>query len=528
MKQLKQDDIYTILNNKIKNDKYKILKELPQPDSFKDIKKASLRIAQAIHNDETINIVGDYDVDGVISTAIMVEFFSALGVDVNYVIPNRFTHGYGLSPKILNNIYDGLIITVDNGIGAFEAGDICFDRKLDLIITDHHTVGENLPKAYAIINPKQSDCQFPFKDICGAQVAWYLCAMVKKDLQANTINMMIFFDLLSLAIVADIMPMKSLNQTMVKKGLIELQNSKRPCFVALREKFNLNKINEEDIGFKIAPLINCAGRMEDANMALDFLLSFDTFEAQQSLEELILLNEQRKQQQQNIYEEAKLKVDVNDEVVLVASDKWNEGIIGIVASKLSQRYDKPAFVFSINNGIAKGSSRSNDINLYDLIDQCSSALLYFGGHKGAAGMSIESNNLPVFKNMLNETIKNMLQKHNPQDKDNVLGQLKISSIDDNLYNTINNFRPFGLENELPSFVFKDIVISNIKTIGKNKEFTKLIVEDETSSIEALIFIDISCKIVVGDKIDFVATISKNAFMGKITYNLMLIKILNEY
>ena len=195
MQNLTQNEIYTILNDRIKDDPFKTLQELPQPDSFKDIQKASKRIAQAVSADETINIVGDYDVDGVVSTAIMVEFFNCLGIEVNYIIPNRFEHGYGLSPKILDDIYDGLIITVDNGISAFEAGEICASRGLDLIITDHHTVGDTLPKAYAIVNPKQDDCQFPFKDICGAQVAWYLCAMVKKELQAD-VNMMRFFKLI--------------------------------------------------------------------------------------------------------------------------------------------------------------------------------------------------------------------------------------------------------------------------------------------------------------------------------------------
>jgi single-stranded-DNA-specific exonuclease len=225
---------------------------LPPPLSFKDIEKATKRICQAIENDETINIVGDYDADGVISTAIMVEFFTkAIGIEVNYIIPNRFTHGYGISAKILDDIYEGIIITVDNGISAIEAGKICKKRGLDLIITDHHTVGENIPDAYAIVNPKQVDCEFPFSDICGANVAWYLCASIKKELGLE-FNLMEFFDLLTIAIVADVMPMKSLNKTVVKRGLQELSNSNRPAIVAIKERFGLSKINEEDIGFKIA------------------------------------------------------------------------------------------------------------------------------------------------------------------------------------------------------------------------------------------------------------------------------------
>ena len=520
MKKLTQNEIHNILNNRIKDDPFKTLKDLPQPDSFKDIKKASLRIAQAVREDETINIVGDYDVDGVVSTAIMVEFFNCLGVEVNYIIPNRFTHGYGVSAKILDDIYDGLIITVDNGISAFEAGDICKIRGLDLIITDHHTVGDSLPKAYAIVNPKQNDCDFPFKDICGAQVAWYLCAMVKKELQAD-IDMMRFFDILALAIVADVMPMKSLNQTMVKRGLKELEKSQRPSLIVLRERLGLKNINEEDIGFKIAPLINCAGRMEDANLALEFLLSYDTFEAGESFDYLVGLNETRKLEQLNIYEEAKIQIDSDDKVIVVSSENWNEGIIGIVASKLSEKYKKPAFVFSITNGVAKGSSRSNDIHLYDLVYKCQDDLIGFGGHKGAAGMSLKAENLEAFKKQLNMKIK---QSEIDEKITNGFGQLDIKSIDNNLYAILESFRPYGLDNEMPLFSFRDIKVLKQTKMGKNKEFTKLVVGDNYSNTEVVIFSDFE-DVAIGSKIDFLATISKNEFRGDVKYNLMLKEVL---
>ncbi len=523
MQNLTQNDIYNILNDRIKDDNYKTLKDLPKPDSFKDIKKASARIAQAVRDDETINIIGDYDVDGVISTAIMVEFFNALDVAVNYIIPNRFTHGYGLSPKILDDIYDGLIITVDNGISAFEAADICANRGLDLIITDHHTVGGKLPKAYAIVNPKQEDCSFPFKDICGAQVAWYLCAMVKKELNVE-FDLMSLFDILALAIVADIMPMKSLNAAMVKRGLKVLEKSQRPALVVLRERFAFKTINEEDIGFKIAPLINCAGRMEEATIALEFLLSFDTFEAEESLEYLVELNERRKLEQLNIFEEAKSQVNITDDVIVVSSPNWNEGIIGIVASKLSEKYKKPAFVFSITKDIAKGSSRSVDIHLYDLISKCSEVLIGFGGHKGAAGMSLQENQLLIFKEMLNEHVK-LIKNNTIQESINYgFGNLNISHINNNLYNMIDSFRPFGLENEMPIFLFTKVQVLDIKKMGKNKEFTKLIVSNGIQNIEVVIFVDFD-NVNISDQISFLATVGKNEFRGKVKYNLMFKELL---
>ncbi|MEA3512383.1 MAG: single-stranded-DNA-specific exonuclease RecJ [Campylobacterota bacterium] len=521
MNRLTIKDIEKILEDRVEKDEFKTLKSLPLPSVFKDMSKATNRIVTAIKNDETINLVGDYDVDGVTSTAIMVEFFSKIGVEINYIIPNRFEHGYGLSPIILEQIYDGLIITVDNGISAVEAASICKKRSLDLIITDHHTVGEQLPDAYAIINPKQKDCLFPFKEICGAQVAWYLCASIKNSLKIKY-NLMELFDLLALAIVADIMPMVSINQTMVKAGLKALISSQRPAIVALKKRYGLVEVTEEDIGFKIAPLINCAGRISDPSIALEFLFSFDEFEANSQLDYLIELNEQRKQEQLNIFTQAKEQVDVASDVVVVSSDNWNEGIVGIVAAKLCEKYKKPAFVFSIKNGIAKASARSDEnTHLYNLIKLSSENLIGFGGHKQAAGMSCKVSDIGAFEKSLNENIKNLPKEEEIKDED-FLGDFSLSDVGDEVYNMIESFRPFGQNNKYPIFRFNSVNIQSITKIGKNKEYTKLIVTDSYIDVEVVIFLDLDTDgINIGDKITFTATISKNEYKGNIKYNLML-------
>ena len=524
MEKLNIKEIKKILEDRVKDDKFKSLKDMPQPSNFKDIDKATLRIIEALKNDETINIVGDYDADGVISTAIMVEFFNkAIGVEVNYIIPNRFEHGYGISEKILDFIYDGIIITVDNGIGAIEVAKIAKKRGLDLIITDHHTVGDKLPEAYAIINPKQKDCKFPFSDICGANVAWYLCANIKKHLKIEY-NLIEFFDLLTIAIIADIMPMKSLNKTIVKRGLKEIEKSNRASIVALKERFGVNSFNEDDIGFKIAPLINSAGRMDDASVALEFLLAYDKFEADEILDYLIDLNENRKQEQLNIFEDAKTQVDANDSVIVVQNKDWNEGIIGIVAAKLSDKYKKPAFVFSKKGDILKGSGRNNSkVSLYDLIESVKEYTLGFGGHKGAAGLSVDFNCFNDFKKAINESYKKFPSELTLV-SNNAICELNISLVQKELFDTIDLFRPFGLENELPSFIFTDLIISNIQEIGKNKEYKKLTLTDGVNFIESLVFVDID-KIYLGDKISFVATINKNEFRDEVSYNLLLKEIL---
>ena len=522
-KELNIKDIENILQNRIKNDKYQTLKSMPTPENFKDIDKATKRIVDAIKNDETINLVGDYDVDGVTSTAIMVSFFSALGVEINYIIPNRFEHGYGLSPLILEQIYDGIIITVDNGISAVESAQICKQRGLDLIITDHHTVGDVLPDAYAIVNPKQSDCPFPFSEICGAQIAWYLCASIKKELKFDY-NLMELFDLLSLAIVADIMPMVSLNKTMVKAGLKVLQKSMRPAMVVLRERYDLKTVTEEDIGFKIAPLINCAGRMADPSIALEFLLSFDEVEANMQLDYLIELNESRKEDQLKMFNEAKEQVEDSDNVVVVSSKDWNEGIVGIVASKLCEKYNKPAIVFSINEGVSKASCRStSDINLYELIKTCASLLNGFGGHKQAAGLSINTDKLENFKILINQKIKT-LPKLDEDTNRNSLGSFNLINVHNEVYNLIESYRPFGITNPYPIFTFNNLEIFNITKMGKNKEYSKLVVGDGKNIIEVVIFVD--CEPMnIGEKISFNATISKNEFRGEVKYNLLFKELL---
>lgn len=517
------NEIEEILHNRIKDDQFTTLKSIPRPDQLKDMDKATKRIVQAIENKETINLVGDYDVDGVVSTAIMVNFFQFLGIELNYIIPNRFEHGYGLSPLILDQISDGIIITVDNGISANEAAKICKERDLDLIITDHHTVGESLPDAFAIVNPKQADCSFPFKEICGAHVAWYLCASLKKALNVQY-DLMNLFDLLTLAVVADIMPMVDLNRTVVKAGLRALENSNRPAISVIKKRFKLHSITEEDIGFKIAPLINCAGRMSDPLIALEFLLSYDKLEAGYQLDELIALNELRKRQQLEMFEDAKSEVNTDEDVIVVASETWNEGIIGIVASKLCDKYKKPSFVFSIEGDTAKASCRSTDnINLYELIKSCSSILNGFGGHKQAAGLSIQKDKIVEFKQLLLENIKN--HKENSIDNQRTMGSLSFENVGYEVFEVIQKYRPYGNGNTFPRFLFEGLEVVGVQKIGKLKEYMKLTVSNQITTVEVLVFIDCQ-EVRIGETISFIAQIGKNSFRNEINYNLLLQEIID--
>ncbi|MEO1937940.1 MAG: single-stranded-DNA-specific exonuclease RecJ, partial [Sulfurimonas sp.] len=352
-----KSDLYEILSSRFREEKK--LSHIPNPSLLHDADRAAKRIADAIKNGQKITLVGDYDVDGVSSTAIMVDFFRQIPYPLEAIIPNRFHDGYGLNPSVLERISNDceLIITVDNGISAIEAGKICKERGIDLIITDHHTPSERLPEAYAIVDPKLKECSYPFKEICGAEVAWLLLALVKKEL-ALQIDMRQFLDILAIAIIADIMPLVDINRTLVKEGLKLISISNRPASVIIRDFLNKSNITSEDIAFQIAPRINSAGRLEDASIALEFFTAPDTATAYKQFELLGQLNELRKETEAQTTKEAIEAVRQEDSIIVVAGEDWHEGVVGIAASRLVDKFERPAIVLSINEAGAKGSARS--------------------------------------------------------------------------------------------------------------------------------------------------------------------------
>lgn len=521
MSKITKSRLFEILSARHLNNPYSKLADIPSPDNFKDISIASKRIKQAILNNETITIVGDYDVDGVVSTTIMLDFFKTINVKVNHIIPNRFEHGYGLSTKIVDLINEGLVITVDNGISAYEASIKLKEKNIDLIITDHHTVGDKIPKAFAIINPKQKDCNFEFKDICGAQVAWYLCAAIKKEMNLD-VNMGNFLDLLSVAIIADIMPMTALNYTMVKQGLKKIKSSSREAFKTLNEVMAKESLVSDDIGFFIAPKLNSAGRMDDASIALEFLLSETSHSANETLSLLDELNNYRKTLQEEISKKADFKTDKNDKAVVVWGENWHEGVIGIVASKLSNSHKKPAFIFSIHNGIAKGSARANsNINLYELITKASHLLLGYGGHKNAAGLSLKEENLEEFKNIINTELRN--QNEDLHIEPITLGELDVSSVDLEFISIIEQFEPYGLENHRPIFKISNASLVKYDLIGRDKNHLKLTLNSDGYIFEALKFNDSNKDI--SSNLDLIVSVSKNEFRGEVSPQFLIQEIL---
>ena len=475
---------------------------IPHFTLLSDIEKAAKRVAQALKNGEKIVVLGDYDVDGVSSSAIMYLFLSEIYDNFEIKIPNRFKHGYGLTPKILEEIEADLIITVDNGITSFEAAEICKERGIDLIITDHHTPklmengewkvesGDNqnsqfstlnskfvLPNAYAVVNPKTSP-DFPFKEICGAEVAWYLCAAIKHELKLKK-DLREFLDILCIAIIADVMPLQHMNRVLVNIGLKRLNRAQRPFSKAVK-KFFSGTIRSVDIAFNIAPRLNAAGRMADARVAFEFLISKDENEAYNLYLELDRLNNLRKETEKEILEDIEIE---NDEFIVVKGD-YHEGVIGIIASRLVHKYQKPAIVFSRDGENLKGSGRSlGNIDIFSLISECEDVLDGFGGHKMACGLSLKEDKFEVLKRKLNKKIK----KYNENDffiEDFVLGELPFSEIDIELLDILHEFEPYGEGNPKPKFL-STAKIEHIQNLKDNHY--KLILSQNDIYLPAVIF-----------------------------------------
>jgi len=516
---LSKEDVKKILSDRFKDDTCNCLGEIPKPNSFKDIDKASLRIIEAIDKKQKIAIVGDYDVDGVVSSVILSEFFDDLDVEYSIIIPNRFSDGYGLNPDIVKRLDADVIVTVDNGISAIEAAEYCKQNGIDLIITDHHTIPTLVPNAYAIVNPKQEDCDFPNCEICGAQVAWYLVANLK-DKMGLEYNLGKFLDLLCIAIMADMMELKDMNRVMVKKGIKALNCSKRVAFEAVKEYFSKNSLEGDDISFLIAPLINSSGRMEDAMYSYEFLKSKSLEDAMEKLDFIVHLNNSRKDEEKNLFEASLEQTSEDENIVIVWGEDWHEGVVGIVASRLSKRFKKPAIVFSVKDGSAKGSARGiGDVDILSLIERQEDILLGFGGHKGAAGVSIKEENLKEFKSRMIESSKDITTKE-LEAGDDILGELDIGSVDFELLEILESYEPYGQKNPKPSFMLKNAYVKVDRVIGRDRRHLKLILMKDNHSIESLFF-NYDVDVQRGETIDILFSVSRNEYRGLVTPQLLI-------
>ncbi|PSM53311.1 single-stranded-DNA-specific exonuclease RecJ [Campylobacter blaseri] len=509
---LGKKEIKEILEKRFEKDIHTKISEIPLPCDLKDAYRAAERIKTAINKNERIAVVGDYDVDGIVSSVIVADFFDLMGVDFFVKIPNRFSDGYGLNAEILRDLKDfDLIITVDNGISAIEAAEVCIKNGIDLIITDHHMPTEVLPRAYAIVNPKQKDCSFPDIEICGAEVAWYLIGALK-DICGVEYDMSLSLDLLVIAIIADMMELRDMNRVLVRAGIKKLNSSKRPCFYAIKNYFNKAKFEFDDISFLISPLINCTGRMDDGNLSFKFLRSRNLKEAERYLNMIVSINNSRKEEEKYLYESSKLIVEDNDEIIVTWGEDWHEGVVGIVASRLCRKYKKPAIVFSVDKDRAKGSARSvGKFDILKLIASQQDILISFGGHKGAAGLVIEPDNLELFKSRINSSCFLDDLSICPYANE-LLGEINLAEFDLEMVEILEFFEPYGQKNPKPIFEIKDAIIRNIRFIGKEQNHIKMTIEKDGVLKEA-IFFNYDVDVRVGQKVRLIVSAIKNSFRG---------------
>lgn len=535
MAKLTKESINKLLSQRFENQNIEKLSQLPKPNELLDLEKSVERIIKAIKNKEKIFLVGDYDVDGIMSTSTMIRFFKDINYPLEWTIPNRFKDGYGIKKSVIKDIETDVIITVDNGITGYEAADYCKEKNIDLIITDHHKIINGVkPNAYTIVDPHQDECSFPFKDICGAQVAWYLLAELNNKLYEHKlinkkIDMKKYLDLVALAIVADIMPLIEINRIMLKTGLNEISKENIPFTRGLMMMLNKKTLESEDIAFQIAPMINSSGRLKDARIAIEAITSDNFNDTWNKIEELRDLNEQRKKIQDQTFEEAEKQVKNQQYCINVKGENWHEGVIGIVASKIAEKYQLPTFVFSktVKNGktFYKGSGRSvGTIDIFQALSNVKETIEQFGGHPAAAGLSIKEEQWENYDKAIKEELSKTPEKEF-QKETNVLGEIDIFDIDFELMEILEKFKPYGEKNPAPQFKISKILALDIKVLkGKHHKFNfkKTRKDGQFKTIEGIIFN--SPKNYQIGVMDIVFDISKNTFRGKTKLNLMIKEI----
>ncbi len=444
------------------------------------MKEAVTRILKAIKNNEKITIYGDYDVDGITSTAIMVKFLRSHRADVTYYIPDRLEEGYGINKTAIDKIAAGgttLLITVDCGITAVNEVLYAKEKGIDTIITDHHECKDEIPEAYCLLNPKQPKCTYPFKRLAGVGVAFKL-------LQALTIEMHFhmqelieeYIDLVAIGTVADVMPLVGENRIIVKKGLELLAFTMNKGLRALADIIDLNlaDVQTGTIGFMIAPRINAAGRMGDPRCAVELLLATDEMSAKKYAEQLDNENRERQETEISILEDALKMIEESekykDDYVLVLShDGWHHGIIGIVASKISERFHKPCILISTDDETGKGSGRSiRSFNLFKALDFCQDSLLKFGGHDLAAGLSIAPDKIDEFREKINLYAKDTLTEEDFTPLLYIDSELPPEYINMNTAERLSILEPYGMGNASPMFFAKEMRISQIRPLSEGK------------------------------------------------------------
>ncbi len=483
------------------------LDNLYDPYLLKDMDKATDRIIKALDNKEKILVYGDYDVDGSTSVAMMFDFFSSIGKNILYYIPDRYSEGYGISKKAINWANENkvnLIISFDCGIREIETVSLASNLGIDVIITDHHEAGEELPPAYAIVNPKQKDCNYPFKGLSGCGVGFKIMQAISQYKNIDSEFIYSYLDFVAVSIASDIVPIIDENRILAYYGIKILENNPRPGFQALKELIGLeNDISISKIVFGIGPRINAAGRIEHANLAVELLLSKNMAQAYNLASQLNEKNTLRKSIDNNITLEALEMIEsefVNSKSTVLYKEDWHKGVLGIVASRCIEKYYRPTVILTCSDNKATGSVRSIEgYNVYNAVDACKELLDKYGGHAYAAGLTLDVNNIEDFKKKFEEFINNTIDSELLKPAQKIDLKISFEDINWKMFDIINQMAPFGPGNMSPVFVSENLIATDYKILKEKHLKMKVIQYGNNIKFEAIGF----------NMYDFEDIISKN-------------------
>ncbi len=462
---------------------------LHDPFLMRDMDKAVERIAAAKEANEKITIYGDYDVDGITAIAVLYKHLSGMGMSVDYYVPDRMQEGYGVNRDALDKIKANgstLIITVDTGITAVEECEYAKSIGLDLIITDHHECKEKIPQAYAAIDPKRKDCGYPFKNLAGVGVVFKLITAIEAAAGRRSTAELIdkYADFMCLGTVADISPLIDENRIIVTEGLKRFKNTKNIGLKALIDVSVGDKfITTSTIGYIIAPRINASGRLGCASRSVELFLTDSEKTAKSLARSLCDENSLRQQTEQKMFKEALDYIEdhpeINDDKILViAHENWHNGIVGIVSSKITEKFYKPSILFAVDGDEAKGSGRSiSGFNLFGALENCSDMLEKFGGHELAAGLAIKAENIEEFRKKINEYSKDKISENMMIPTVMLDAAIKVPYINMDTVHDINRLQPFGVENPTPAFAVRNIRIHKISVMSEGKHLRMTLLKD---------------------------------------------------
>ena len=491
------------------------------PFLMPDMQKAVTRIKHAIENQEKVIIYGDYDADGITSITVLKSFLEEAGLHTDYYIPNRLNEGYGLNKpavkKIADEKYD-LMITVDCGISAVEEIKYANELGLETIITDHHEVAEQLPDALAIVDAKRKDNQYPCRDLAGVGVVFKLIQALSKELELPEETNLKYLDIVCVGTISDIVPLRDENRVIAKLGLLLVNQTKNIGLKSLLMSSGYKNIDSTTISFGVAPRINACGRMGHAEKALKLFLSKNINEVNELTKELNEYNRIRQETEKSIYEEAVQQIESRhlDEnaTIVVAGENWHHGVIGIVASKITDLYFKPSILLCYEDNIAKGSGRSiPGFDLHDALMKCTDTIDRFGGHSMAIGITVKREMVEPFSQEV-EAIAKELHIEEILPVIQIDSKVELSEISKEMVASLKELEPFGEGNKTPIFAIKNLKIDSIRALSEGKHL-KMSLRDNNTLVNAIGFNmgHLADEYIIGDKIDIVGVLEVNTFNG---------------